>query len=145
MVMAFMLYATRLEQLDFGPVPYSVTDPQSVQLFDAIRKLPLTARVLSRKPTIIALFTGHASIIWPEQCTDAELTAFIRRSNLEYIVQDYPHLGVALHDPDPLDAYIDRNRSQLEPVFADKWFRVFRVKSVAAAATAYRVAPKAAL
>jgi hypothetical protein len=125
-VAASVLYATALRGLDFGPIPYSVTDPRSAQLFEALRMLPPEARILTRKPTDIALYTGHESSIWPNQFTDAQLIDFLHRMHIQYIVQDVGHMGFDLHQADPLDPFIDRHKSALEPVFSNAWFVVYR-------------------
>jgi hypothetical protein len=125
-VSASVLYASALRGLDFGPIPYSMTDPKTAQLFDALRKLPAGARVLARKPTVIALYTGRESSIWPSQFTDAQLIGFLHRMHIQYIVQDVGHMGFDLHQADPLDPFIDRNKSALEPVFSNAWFVVYR-------------------
>jgi hypothetical protein len=125
-VSASLLYAAELRSLDFGPIPFSATDPRSAQLFDALRQLPAEARILARKPTVIALYTGHESSIWPKQFTDAQLIDFLHRMHIQYIVQDIPHMGFDLHQADPLDPFIDRNKSALEPVFSNAWFIVYR-------------------
>jgi hypothetical protein len=124
-----VLYCAQYARMDFGPVPYSVDADQSRELFAAIRAdLPEDARILTRKPTIIALYTGHAATIWPATFTDEELQSFLRRLKVDYVVQDIPQIGGAKPD-DPLDAFIRRNKSGLNLVFKNGWFNVYRLGS----------------
>ncbi len=123
------LYVGQLRQLDYGPIPYSVTAPQSSQLFAAVRSLPPGARILTRKPTILALYTQHGASIWPEHFTDAGLEDYMRRLNIDYIVQDVPHLGVNPRAVDELDPFIARNRSSMDLTFSNGWFNVYHMHS----------------
>lgn len=128
LISASLAYATEFRAVDFGPIPFSVTDPRTAQLFDALRKLPPDARLLARKPTDMALYTGRGSSIWPKQFTDAQLMGFLHRTHIQYIVQDIPHMGFDAHQVDPLDPFIARNKSALEPVFSNAWFVVYRAE-----------------
>jgi hypothetical protein len=58
------VFALQYRKTDFGPIPYSVTDPASRELFDIVKTaLPTDAVLLAWKPTIIALFTDRRSTI----------------------------------------------------------------------------------
>ena len=60
------LYVARYESMQFGPIPYSVTDPPSRELFSAIRgTLPRDVVLIARKPTIVALFTDRRAAPGP--------------------------------------------------------------------------------
>lgn len=114
---------------DFGPIPYSTDAAQSRQLFATIQdKLPKDARILARKPTIIALYTGRQAAVWPDPVTDAQLWAFMRRLNIDYIVQNVSNLGERVPSDDPLNTFVARNRSRLEVVFENEWFDLYRAK-----------------
>jgi 4-amino-4-deoxy-L-arabinose transferase-like glycosyltransferase len=121
------LYVGQLRRLDYGPVAYSVTDLRSAQLFDALRQLPPQARLLTRHPTITALYTQRTSSTWPARFTDEELKDYLRRSGTRYIVQDIPHLQADPRDTELLDPFLDRNRPSLRRLFANEWFNVYQV------------------
>jgi hypothetical protein len=113
--------------MSFDEVPHSVEAPPSEELFDVLKaKLPADARVLTRKPTIIGLYTDHEAMIWPETFTDAELWAFLKDRRIDYIVQDVTPLGVKVGSPDPLAPFIERNREQLDLMFHNDWFNVYK-------------------
>jgi hypothetical protein len=121
------LYAVQYVNMPFGEVPYSVEARPSEELFDTLKAtLPADARVLTRKPTIIGLYTGHEAMIWPMTFTDAELWAFLKDRHIDYIVQDVRPLGVRADWPDPLAPFIERNRDQLDLLFHNDWFNVYK-------------------
>jgi hypothetical protein len=113
--------------MPFGEIPYSVEAPQSQELFAFLRsQLPVDARVLTRKPTIIGLYSGREATTWPAQFTDTELWAFLQDRHVEYIVQDVKPLGVRASTVDVLAPFIQRNSGRLDLVFQDEWFNVYR-------------------
>jgi hypothetical protein len=120
------VYVIQYRSMSFGEIPNSVTAAQSKELFSTIeQRLPPGARVLARKPTIIGLYTGHQSSCWPETFSDDELWSYLRAQRIDYVIQDLGHLGVRPTPVDPLDAFIERNRAQLRPVFQNDWFKVY--------------------
>ncbi len=129
-----VLYSTQFATMQFqfgGAVPYSVDAPASRELYSAIRdKLPREARILTRKPTIIGLYTGHTATIWPDPFTDDELRSYMRKFNVEYIVREIPPIAGAPAD-DPLDAFIHRNQAELKIIFKNEWFRLYRAEDAA--------------
>jgi hypothetical protein len=122
-----VMYFEQLQRLDLRPVPYSVTNPQSQQMFDAVRQLPPDARILARKPTIVALYTDHDTAIWPEPTSQAQFIDYLRASQARYIIQDIPQMTRAARRYDPLKPFVEQNRSMLTPVFANEWFTVYQV------------------
>ncbi len=122
------LYGWQYASTGFGPIPFSVDAPPSRELLNVIRtKLAEDDRLLTRKPTIIALYTGHVATIWSEGFTDEDLWSYMARLKVGYVVQDIYHLGVHKVENDPLDAFIARNRTDLEPIFSNAWFTLYRV------------------
>lgn len=128
------LYGLRYSKEDFGPIPFSVTDSVSNELFASIRdKLPADAILVARKPTIIALFGGRRAATWPAHFSDLQLLQYMHSIRASYIVQDTVNLGGIKPDvPDELDAFIERKRAALTPVFSNKWFNVFEVSHLMA-------------
>jgi hypothetical protein len=124
------LYGLQYASTGFGPIPFSVDAPPSQELLGAIRtKLAKDDRLLTRKPTIIALYTGHEATVWSEGFTDEELWSYMARLKVRFVVQDIYHLGVHKVVSDPLDAFIRRNLADLEPIFTNAWFNLYRVAS----------------
>jgi hypothetical protein len=121
------VYVIQYVSMTFGEIPYSVDAPQSRELFAGIEMdLPDGARLLARKPTIIALYTGHEATIWPETFTDKELWTFLDRMHVRYIVQDRYHMGVDNRTEDVLDPFVERNAAHLQLVFSNEWFKLYR-------------------
>ena len=121
------LYAVQYASMSFGEIPFSVEASPSQDLFAFLEsQLPADARVLARKPTIIGAYTGHETSTWPAQFTDTELWSFLQDRHIEYIVQDVTPLGVRASSPDPLAPFISRNSAQLDLVFQDPWFNVYK-------------------
>jgi hypothetical protein len=124
------LFWHRYSKADFGPIPYSVTAPQTTQLFRSIKaRLPADAVLLARKPTIVALFTDRRATIWPLAFTDAQLFDYMQSVRADYVVQDVVNLGGIKHGAhDELDEFIERNRSKLTLLFSNEWFRLYQVR-----------------
>ena len=124
------LFWHRFSKADFGPIPYSVTAPQTTQLFRSIKaRLPADAVLLARKPTIVALFTDRRATIWPLAFTDAQLFDYMQSVRADYVVQDVVNLGGIKHGAhDELDEFIERNSSKLTLLFSNEWFRLYQVR-----------------
>jgi len=121
------VYLIQYGSMTFGEIPFSVEAPQSRELFAGIEMdLPAGARLLTRKPAIIALYTGHEATIWPETFTDDELWTFLARMRVRYIVQDRYHMGVDAKLEDVLDPFVERNAARLQLVFSNEWFKLYR-------------------
>jgi hypothetical protein len=122
------LYCVQYAGMTFGPVPFSVDARQSRELLTQIRAdVPQGERVLARKPTIVALYAGRDATVWPLAATDDEIWSYMARLRVTYVVQDIYHLAAHHQANDPLDGFIDRNRSKLELVFKNEWFNLYRV------------------
>ena len=121
------LYVAQYASMDFGPIPISVDAAPSRDLLAAISNtLPNDARLLARKPTIIALFTGREATTWPEPYTDDDLRSYMARLRVDYVVQDVIRLSAHSQASDALDCFIQRNRSDLQLIFSNRVFRVYR-------------------
>lgn len=122
-----ILYGVQFSSMNFGHIPFSVEDSQSLELFNAVKKdLPKDAAVLTRKPTIVALYTDHPASIWPEHFTDDELWTYMEKLQIRYVIQDRYHLGVHERAEDVLDDFIERNRALLHPIFMNEWFILYK-------------------
>jgi hypothetical protein len=122
------LYLAQYYRADFGPIPFSVTDGRSVQVFNVMKaRLPADAVVLARKPTIIALFTGRRAAIWPLPFDDEAVWRYARQIGATYVLQGPLDYGVNGRKPDGFDAFIDRNQARLTLVFTNPWFRLYKI------------------
>jgi 4-amino-4-deoxy-L-arabinose transferase-like glycosyltransferase len=127
------LYGLQYASLKFDEIPFSVEARQSRELFESVRRdLPMDARILTRKPTIVALYTGHEAITWPEQFSDEELWAFLAQKRVDYVIQDIYHIGMGSRYIDVLDPFIQRNASRLQLVFGNEWFNVYKASPTVA-------------
>ena len=122
------LYVAQYARADFGPIPFSVTDARSLQVFNMMKaRLPADAVVLTRKPTIIALFTGRRAAIWPSPFRDEELWRYARQIGATYVLQGPLDYGVNGRKPDQFDAFLDRNQARLTLIFTNPWFRLYHI------------------
>lgn len=122
------LYAVQYARTDFGPIPYSVTDPRSVELFEAIKTtVPADAAVLTRKPTIIALFTQRRAAVWPTDSSDDDLWRYMVEVGARYIVDAPQAMGSGPLPAEDVGAFIDRHRSAFDVVFSNQWFTLYEV------------------
>jgi hypothetical protein len=124
------LYVVQYARTDFGPIPYSVTNPRSLELFEAIKTtVPADAAVLTRKPTIIALFTQRRAAVWPTDASDDDLWRYMVEVGARFIV-DSPHaMGSGPGPAKSVGAFIDRHRSAFDVVFSNQWFTLYQVSA----------------
>jgi len=125
------LFAFEYSRADFGPIPYSVTAPQTTELFSSIKaSLPADAVLLARKPTIVALFTDRRATTWPLAFSDAQLWRYMRSVRANFIVQDVVNLGgIKRGSHDELDAFIERNQPALTLLYSNEWFRLYQINT----------------
>lgn len=128
------LYVVQYARTDFGPIPYSVTDPRSRELFEAIKTtVPADAAVLTRKPTIIALFTQRRAAVWAIDSSDDELWRYMSEIGARFIVNTPLPLGSGPKPAKDVAAFIERNRSAFDVVFSNQWFTLYEVSADRAA------------
>jgi hypothetical protein len=124
------LYLAQYARADFGPIPFSVSAARSRQVFNVMKsELPADAVVLTRKPAIIALFTGRRAAIWPLPFQDEEVWRYARQIRASYVLQGPLDYGLNGRQPDQFDAFIDRNQGRLKLVFANPWFRLYGISA----------------
>ena len=113
---------------DFGPIPFSVTADHSREVFAVMKaRLPPDAVVLTRKPTIIALFTGRRAAVWPAPFREARVWAYAHQIGATYVLQGPLDYGLNGSRPDDFDAFIERNQARLHPIFTNPWFRLYQM------------------
>ena len=124
----WMLQVVQYRRADFGPIPFSVTADHSREVFAVMKaRLPPDAVVLTRKPTIIALFTGRRAAVWPAPFREAEVWAYARQIGASYVLQGPLDYGLNGSRPDDFDAFIERNQARLHPIFTNPWFRLYQM------------------
>ena len=80
-------YAATFTKLDYGPLREGIGKPESVELFDHVRRdTPSDAVVVFLKPRAMALLTGRRSTVWHEPKTDAELQDYWRSIGATHVV-----------------------------------------------------------
>jgi len=124
-------YAFAYEEI--GPrLPHvSITAAPSQAVFQEIRKVvPENGVVISRKPTIVALYTDRKSSIFPMHATDDQFFAYLRAVGARYILQDMGDFaGGKPPAEDVLNGFIERNGSSLHLIYSTPLFRLFRLES----------------
>jgi hypothetical protein len=124
----WMLQVVQYRRADFGPIPFSVTADHSREVFAVMKaRLSPDAVVLTRKPTIIALFTGRRAAVWPAPFREAEVWAYARQIGASYVLQGPLDYGLNGSRPDDFDAFIERNQARLHPIFTNPWFRLYQM------------------
>jgi hypothetical protein len=120
------LHVAQYAKADFGPIPDSVTDPNSRELFNTIKTdLPTDAVLLFWKPTILALLTGRSAAVWRAYANDDELWQYANEIGAGYIVnmkstQSYSY-------DERFQAFIERNQSALRLLFSNEWFDLYQI------------------
>lgn len=124
----WMLQVVQYRRADFGPIPFSVTADHSREVFAVMKaRLPPDAVVLTRKPTIIALFTGRRAAVWPAPFREARVWAYAHQIGATYVLQGPLDYGLNGSRPDDFDAFIERNQARLHPIFTNPWFRLYQM------------------
>jgi hypothetical protein len=124
------LYGVAYAGKDFSPIANPATGPIADQMYDAVRRLTTPDSILlSRKPTIIGLFTERKSATWPRNfIEDDEFWSYAAAIEARYLIQDLNHFGDGDFDPnDRLDEFVAANSASLNPVFQNEWFNVFEI------------------
>ena len=124
----WMLQVVQYRRADFGPIPFSVTADHSREVFAVMKaRLSPDAVVLTRKPTIIALFTGRRAAVWPAPFREARVWAYAHQIGATYVLQGPLDYGLNGSRPDDFDAFIERNQARLHPIFTNPWFRLYQM------------------
>jgi hypothetical protein len=138
----WMLQVVQYRRADFGPIPFSVTADHSREVFAVMKaRLSPDAVVLTRKPTIIALFTGRRAAVWPAPFREAEVWAYARQIGASYVLQGPLDYGLNGSRPDDFDAFIERNQARLHPIFTNPWFRLYQMTAPPEPAATARAGP----
>jgi hypothetical protein len=125
----FTNYALAYEEIEPRLPHVSITAEPSQAVFQEIRKVvPANGVVITRKPTIVALYTDRKSSIFPMHATDDQFFAYMRSVGARYILQDLGDFAGAKPE-DTLNGFIDRNGSSLHLIYSTPLFRLFRLES----------------
>ena len=140
--MDMVIQVVQYRRADFGPIPFSVTADHSREVFAVMKaRLSPDAVVLTRKPTIIALFTGRRAAVWPAPFREAEVWAYARQIGASYVLQGPLDYGLNGSRPDDFDAFIERNQARLHPIFTNPWFRLYQMTAPPEPAATARAGP----
>jgi hypothetical protein len=119
------VYAVQFGRADFGSLREGVGKPESVALFDYVRReTPLDAVVLFQKPRAMALLTGRHAAAPHRLHDDAELWRYLEGIGATHVVADRDVFG---NSPFVLRPFAERYPDRLRPVFQNRDFTVYAV------------------
>jgi len=128
LVLFFLISYHALYYIDVGktPIPVSVYDKSSVELFDFVRtNLPKDSLIVFSKPRVLGLFGDRKSTIWPNVKLENVAWKNLRNIGATHIV--FPRVGAGLTPPPFMGPKRDIP-DLLAPVFANDFFTVYRLE-----------------
>jgi hypothetical protein len=122
-------YVALYARVGFGPLRHGVERPEAQALFAYVRdNTPPDAVLVFSKPRALALFTGRRASPAQTPVADEVLWDFMRQINATHFVVGRPFPETDEY----LQAFADRNADQLQPVFRNRHFTVYRIVDSAA-------------
>ena len=123
--LALISYGGRYTRMDFGPFREGINKPESIQLFNFIRKnTDKNAIFIFRKPRPLALFTDRKAAVYQRTPRAQEIWDFFKQIHANYVVvnrkssSDHKYLLPALN----------KHATCLKQVYKNPDFTVFRIK-----------------
>lgn len=112
---------------DFGPIKEGPFKKESVELFEFIKQNTKPDDVfIFHKPRALSLFTKRSASVFHETKTDQEFWDYFSKISADYLVQ---RRGTVVKLTSHfLDGFVLRNQTQLENVFANPDFVVYKIK-----------------
>ena len=123
LVLIFGSYAARYTTLDYGPIPEGVERPDTIALFDYLRReTPPEAVCIFFKARLLALYTGRRSTGY-FTASDEELLNYFDRVRAQYVILARAYW----RDQEQLRPFVERHTDRLEPVYHNPDFTVYRL------------------
>jgi hypothetical protein len=122
---ALAVYAFGYTRADFGSLRDGIGKPESVALFDYVRRqTPPDAVILFQKPRAMALLSGRRSSALHVPSDDEDLWRYLRTVHATYAVADR---DLFARTPNPLRSFARRHPERLREVFRNADFTVYAV------------------
>jgi hypothetical protein len=119
-------YATKYTTLDYGCIREGIGKKETVELFDYIKKNTQKADIfIFQKPRALALYTGRKASVYhcPEDYRD--LWRYFWDIKASYVIVGEPF------DTDRayLSLFVERYRNNLEEIYSNQDFKVYKIKT----------------
>jgi len=122
MVIILGSYLAKYTRVDYGPIKEGILKRETVELFEYVKRGTSKKDVfVFWKPRVLALFTGRRASCYHETEKDADLRAYFQRIGSTYIIE------TIYWDEPYFRDYIQRNLKDLELVYHNSGFRVFKI------------------
>jgi hypothetical protein len=120
-------YTFRYLQMDYGPIRKGIDDAEAVNLFNYVKEnTGQDDVIIFRKPRALTLFTGKRTSSWHYAGSDDELWKYFQTINATYLILG-PH-QVESADQEKFSEFISRNKDQLDEVYRNTDFNVYRIR-----------------
>ncbi|MCX6789505.1 MAG: hypothetical protein NTZ42_02745 [Candidatus Gribaldobacteria bacterium] len=125
--MVFVCYVSQYMATDFGPIKEGPFKKESIELFQFIKQNTQPNDVfIFNKPLALALFTSRSASIYRETKIDQENWDYFSQISADYLVQRQG--TVVKYNSHFLDGFVSRNQANLENVFSNHDFVVYKIK-----------------
>ncbi len=119
-------YAAKYTSVDYGPLEQGIAQPDSVELFDFIKtRTEPDDVIIFRKPRVMALMTGRPSSVYHLTKNPGQLWEYFGEIDARYVVVGRPFR----EDMGFLVQFLQRYAKNLEQVFANRDFKVYRISA----------------
>lgn len=126
LVVTGVSYALQVPQQDYPVLSRGIGTPEARELFAYLASSTEPDDVMIiQKPRIVSLLTGRPGAAYHIADNDAELWAFMREVNASYLISSREAF---FRDEEYLHAFVERNQSELQQVYANPEFTVYRIK-----------------
>lgn len=131
------LYVAQYHRQDFGPIRYSVDSQPAQDLYAAIEaQMRPDEVIITRGPTVIGLYTGRRSTIWPSHRleSDEEFWRYARDVGATHFVRAKVDLDLPRNWLEPVTRFVKRNEHLLIRIHSNDWFDLYRFAAIPPAA-----------
>jgi len=125
-VMTLGAYITQIPRQEYPALSEGVGTREAAELFEYIRSTTEPDDVIVfQKARALSLYTGRPAASYHVTDDDQELWGFIRSIDAAYVVTSREEL---FRDREFFNGFIARHQAQLEPVYANAEFSVYRIR-----------------
>lgn len=121
-----MSYVGTYSKLDFTDFKDGVKEKESLELFEFIRQnTPANSILISRKPRILALFTGRNSSAYARPVVPENLLNYFDKISATHIVVSRDVFGIS--ETKDYTTWIENNQNKFRLIFENSDFQVYRI------------------
>ena len=126
------IYGIRYSTLGFGPIGTGIGRPESVALFDHVRRQTAPDdTIVFFKPRVMALMTGRRSASYYGYRDADELWGMIRRVGADHLViEDLPEGTIYGTGPATLRGFVETCPECFAPAFSNERFEIYRIAAI---------------